>query len=158
MTDQEQQWIHPQDLPDKWDTISREDYLNVIPCDPHDPVIYSALVQLIAECHRTATEKGWWDAYGETLTPDEVSSKLCLVHSEISEGLDEVRKNSPPLYFSKSDDTEELKPEGLSTEMADAVIRLFDLAAKQGIDLAYAIAVKMEYNKKRSYKHGGKAI
>lgn len=51
-----------------------------------------------------------------------------------------------------------LKPEGVPTELADVVIRVFDLAGWLGIDLASAIREKMRFNKTRPYRHGGKAI
>ncbi len=43
-------------------------------------------------------------------------------------------------------------------ELADIVIRVFDMCGHYGIDLESAIREKMEYNKKRPYKHGGKII
>jgi hypothetical protein len=48
------------------------------------------------------------------------------------------------------------KPEGFGIEIADAVIRCFDLADAMGIDLAAAIKLKHEYNKSRPMRHGGK--
>lgn len=41
-------------------------------------------------------------------------------------------------------------------EVADAVIRLLDLAAGLGIDLERHIGAKLEYNESRPYKHGKK--
>jgi len=41
-------------------------------------------------------------------------------------------------------------------ELADAVIRIFDLAYEMDIDLAWHIAMKVRYNEKRPFKHGGK--
>lgn len=41
-------------------------------------------------------------------------------------------------------------------EIADAVIRLFDLAKGLGIDLEWHIQQKMEFNKTRERMHGKK--
>ena len=48
------------------------------------------------------------------------------------------------------------KPCGIPSELADAVIRIADLAGALGIDLDRAIAEKMAFNEKRPYKHGKK--
>lgn len=46
------------------------------------------------------------------------------------------------------------KPEGFPIELADAVIRIMDLAERLGIDLAEMINLKMAYNSTREYMHG----
>lgn len=46
------------------------------------------------------------------------------------------------------------KPEGVAVELADAVIRIADLCGHLGIDLEAAIALKMDYNETRPFKHG----
>jgi hypothetical protein len=48
------------------------------------------------------------------------------------------------------------KPDGLVVEMADAIIRLCHLAGDLGLPLEEAVEMKMAYNQKRSYRHGGK--
>ena len=48
------------------------------------------------------------------------------------------------------------KPEGLGSELADIVIRVFDLAGMLKIDIANEIERKMRYNVTRPYRHGGK--
>jgi len=50
------------------------------------------------------------------------------------------------------------KPEGIPIELADVVIRIFDLCGYYNIDLEHAIEEKMTYNKTRPHKHGGKRI
>ena len=74
---------------------------------------------------------------------------LCLIHSEISEALEALRKGNPP---------DEHCPTytSLEVELADAVIRIMDFAGLRGLDFAGAIRAKMEYNKTRDYKHGKK--
>jgi len=44
----------------------------------------------------------------------------------------------------------------LPSELADIVIRVYDLAGALGIDLDAAIEVKHQYNVGRPYRHGGK--
>ena len=68
---------------------------------------------------------------------------LCLIHSEISEALEAYRIGSV-LKFNE--------------EIADACIRLFDLAAEYTIDLEYCIERKHKINLQRPYKHGNKKI
>jgi len=77
--------------------------------------------------------------------------KMLLVVSEISEALEEFRKGRglAEIYFS-----DELKPEGIPIEIADAVIRIFDFCEANNIDLEDALAIKMSYNERRPFKHG----
>lgn len=112
-------------------------------------------------CFDASRERGWWNdpATGELilLTPTVIASKLCLIHSEVSEALEGVRKN-------KQDDH---LPHRLSVEveLADALIRIFDLAGRMGLDLGGAVLEKMAYNALRADHDpanraaaGGKAI
>jgi len=92
--------------------------------------------KLCQEAYETAKSKGWHD------TPVETGTKLALIHSEVSEALEADRRGDRENYVE---------------ELADVCIRIFDLCGSEGIDLESAILKKMEYNKTRSYKHGGKA-
>ena len=71
---------------------------------------------------------------------------LALIHSEISEALEADRKNLMDNKLSHRT--------GLEVELADAVIRIFDMAGGLGIDLGGAIEEKLNYNTTRPYKHG----
>ena len=102
------------------------------------------------ECWLVAEEHGWHDSIHEHTFME----KLLLVHSELSEALEEYRDGHgfTDVYYVDS------KPEGIPIELADAVIRLLDLAEIYKIDLSWAIQEKQAYNKTRAYKHGGKKV
>jgi len=104
---------------------------------------------LVARSHLLAVKKGWWPTGQDFSIPE----KLALIHSEISEALEEVRNHNleHEIRFSPNG-----KPEGFAIELADAVIRIADLCGKLGIDLENAIEVKHQYNETRPHRHGGK--
>jgi hypothetical protein len=117
--------------------------------------------------HRNAVDHGWWEGEETTNHPpskttdnahmkrliDAAIPKLLMIHSEISEGVEELREKRFNTWYN-----EDGKPEGLVVELADAVIRIFDLCGALGLDIERAIAEKHEYNKGRPFRHGGKAL
>ena len=48
------------------------------------------------------------------------------------------------------------KPEGIPSELADVIIRIFDYCGYAGIDIEKANKEKHEFNESRPYRHGGK--
>ena len=46
------------------------------------------------------------------------------------------------------------KPEGVSIELADAMIWILDMAKIMDIDMEAAIIEKLDYNRHREYRHG----
>ena len=48
------------------------------------------------------------------------------------------------------------RPEGVSVELADCMIRILDYCGHAGIDIEQAIRLKHEYNIDRPYRHSGK--
>jgi hypothetical protein len=77
---------------------------------------------------------------------DYFALKISLVHSELSEALEGWGEQSDKIpQFSSPEE-----------ELADAIIRMMDMAEYYGWDLAGAVVAKMEYNESRSRMHGGK--
>lgn len=105
----------------------------------------TTLAELQKQVHKTAVEKGWWEE------DRDFGMVLALIHSEVSEALEAWRENQPALWFGKGG-----KPEGWGVELADTVIRILDVCEVEGLDLQALIEQKMEYNKTRPYRHGGK--
>lgn len=120
-----------------------------------------SLNSLSKEIHKNAVEHGWWDeerSFGEI---------IALCHSELSEALEEYRSNCLFEYVNDFENDEMItnlngfdgrKPEGMAVEMADCIIRILDWCGKEGVDIDGVIHRKMEYNKTRPYRHGGKAL
>ena len=98
--------------------------------------------------YSNAVDKGWWK---EERTFGEL---IALCHSELSEALEEYRNGNDlqTMYFIGD------KPEGIPVELADVLIRIFDICGRNGIDLDEAVATKMMYNSTRPIRHGGKVI
>lgn len=88
-----------------------------------------------------ANKKWWTDLHTGEPIERNVGEMLCLVHSEISEALEGHRKNlmDDKLPHRKM----------IEVELADAVIRIFDIAAGLGLDLGGAFVEKMQYNANR---------
>lgn len=99
------------------------------------------------EIYRNAKAKGFYELPERTFP-----EAIALMHSELSEALEEFRADMPLAYEVDG------KPEGISIELADCVIRILDTAQHMGIDMQTAIETKMAYNATRPYRHGGKTI
>lgn len=78
----------------------------------------------------------WEDTY-------KVPAILALVHTEISEAVEAFRHNDK---------------ENFIEEMADVVIRVLDCTGGLGLDIDAAIRAKLEKNKTRGFRHGGKRV
>ena len=109
-----------------------------------------AIETLQRKIHQGNVDAGWWTdldtlqslaeecrirtRFGKAL----VAEKLVLIHSEVSEAMEGARKNlmDDKLPHRKM----------IEVELADAVIRILDLAGALQLDLAGAIQEKLAYN------------
>ena len=98
---------------------------------------------LSAMLHEIARDKGFWD--GE-YNHDKIGNKLALVHSEVTEILEAIRKSQGS--------------EKVVEEMADVIIRLLDVYAAMRNEeqvlhsLDEVLKNKMNKNKERPRLHG----
>ncbi len=99
------------------------------------------LAKFAREIHEQSVAHGWWEN-------GDLIEKLTMIHSEISEAVDEYRNARPMVYVPDlvSDDEavpryetdwakfDGRKPEGIAVELADMCIRIFDLMAHCGCE------------------------
>lgn len=92
-----------------------------------------------------AIRKKWLDP----ANPRDPLQLLMLVVTELAEAAEAVRHGNPPCerpgmeHFTHAEE-----------ELADAVIRLIQMAGEYGWDLEAAVLAKMEFNETRPIKHG----
>jgi NTP pyrophosphatase (non-canonical NTP hydrolase) len=103
-----------------WDVLQPHDW----PIDPDEPATASAAAIFKIKTARLA-------------------AVMALIHSEVSEALEALRKSDK---------------ENFEEELADVIIRVLDCSHGLGIDLGPVIVAKLQKNKMRGYRHGGKAI
>lgn len=111
----------------------------------------NAARQLQDACHEPAKAAGWWTelATGADLTSTageppkvHVPEKLMLIVSEVAEAMEGHRKGLQ--------DDKLMHRTMLEVEIADTVIRCFDLAGGLGLDLPGAITEKLAFNAQRA--------
>lgn len=123
--------------------------------------VASPVDYLVEICHGASARAGWWtvngidcarllrnadipaslEAHAKWMRGLIVSQKLCLAHSEISEAMEGDRKGL-------QDDKLPQYPM-VGVEIADAIIRLADLAGAMGLPLGEILAAKLAFNAQR---------
>lgn len=81
------------------------------------------------------------DAHGWHNPPCDLPTDLLLIHSEVSEACEGLRRGDM---------------ENVGEELADVIIRVLHVCAKHKIPIGAIVAKKHEKNKQRPYRHGGK--
>jgi NTP pyrophosphatase (non-canonical NTP hydrolase) len=106
---------------------------------------------IVSKCHDQARKAGWWEK------DREIGTLLMLCVSELAEAMEGARKNLQDDHLPHR--------KMLEVELADAAIRIFDIAGFYGFDLGGAIQDKLAYNRARSdhkvenrLKEGGKGF
>ena len=101
------------------------------------------------EALRIAREHGFNEAT--------VLEEIALMHSELSEAVEEYRAGNTPeqIWYQTTEGGPDMeKPCGIPSEMADVIIRVLHFCGKHEIDIEKAVTDKMKYNDSRPYKHG----
>lgn len=135
--------------------------------------IINSINDLSESIYNDNVERGWWDdsliikelsATGEfddkflcRMQANVIAAKMALMHSELSEALEGMRKDLMDDHLPSRNMVE--------VEFADAIIRILDTAGYLGLDVGGAISEKLAYNANRSdhkrenrEKEGGKKI
>jgi hypothetical protein len=95
-----------------------------------------ALQNIQNKLHGQAKAMGWHSK------PREVGTLIALCHSELSEALEGARKDLMDDHLPHRRMVE--------VELADCIIRILDLAGREGYDVASAMAEKHHYNANRA--------
>jgi hypothetical protein len=101
--------------------------------------IAKVLNGLAADIYNTNVGIGWYSdrKTGERIDRN-VGEMLALIHSEVSEALEGHRKGLMDTHLTE-------RPM-IEVELADTLIRVFDLAGYLGLDIGGAFVAKREYN------------
>ncbi len=110
-------------------------------------VVSNAVITLVKCCHGDAKAAGWWTdlATNTDLTETKdfnVAEKLMLIVSEVAEAMEGARRDLMDDHLPHRKQIE--------VELADTLIRITDLAGAMNLDLAGAVAEKLEYNRNRA--------
>ena len=124
----------------------------------------------VQEIHQNAVSHGWW-------IEDRDFGEICaLIHSELSEALEEYRNARPLVYYHcgkggaicdaqacadinrdpyyAEEPCEDRKPEGIAVELADVVIRIFDYFGRMDFAPRGSVLYPAEFMRELTNTHG----
>lgn len=102
------------------------------------------LNELGAEIVKINADNGWRVVVPADWNEDyRIPTALALIHSEVSEALEAFRAGDATNF---------------AEEMGDALIRILDSMTGLGIDIDVVVRSKLEKNRGRGYRHGGKRV
>lgn len=138
----------------------READLSELRARANETLVLSSPHELQVDVNKLATLNGFHEhtyAPGEECCTEQVEIRELQmagnIMAEAAEIWEELRKGVDPCEVRTSADG---KLEGVPIELADVVIRCFDMAAEIGIDLWDVVYQKHRYNLSRPFKHGNK--
>lgn len=142
--------------------------ISVVMLEESSPVVHSEVQEALRGlgtatviCHGLAVHSGWWNNQdGTAIDPFDKNvfgTKIALIHSEVSEAMEGGRKGLMDSHL--------MHRKAEEVELADALIRILDLAGARGMDIAGAVIEKLAYNQGRAdhkpenrVKPGGKSF
>jgi NTP pyrophosphatase (non-canonical NTP hydrolase) len=138
------------------------DSAEAAPVSAHDEAIQAALMVAASAgyllqnlCYQASAKGGWHNdpVTGEPRTLEQndalVPTRIALIHSEVSEALEGHRKDQMDDHLPHR--------KMLEVELADVLVRVYDLAGSLGLDLGSTLVEKVVYNLHRQdHKHSAR--
>lgn len=113
------------------------------------------LLKLQNEVWKIAEAKGWHE--NQVSFGDFISN----CHAELSEAFEIYRQEGNfalAVVRPVEEEDKPIVPRGIPIELADVIMRILDFCETHGIPMYQAIEMKMNYNKVRPHRHGGKVV
>ena len=91
--------------------------------------LFDRMNEFAAEANDNAVKHGWWEGERDN------RELIALIHSEISEALEEYRAKRPLVWINDAFETADSpkKPEGIAIELIDMAIRIADFMGHYGL-------------------------
>lgn len=109
-----------------------------------DGLNFGAVSEVARTCHGIAQDHGFWKVEKSSgILTREVGLRLMLIVTEVAEAMEWIRKHDDACIQYE-----------FAEELADIVIRVFDLAAAYQVDIGGELRLKMLKNVGRETLHG----